>query len=185
MREKIQKIKNNVIRWATNEDVSHKMYLGWTVLVVLLMGVFGIYPATRELIGKYQLSRQMVVLNQDLLKKSNEVSIASEKIKAAGTDVAYLDRYLPESFDLQNYMIDFITASGRAGYSVDTFVPTDQQGSEINIYVSLSGGGDLIQLIQNLENMNRISEIQSIGLSKMGAGSILRLIIKTYIMEKQ
>jgi Tfp pilus assembly protein PilO len=185
MKDRLQKIRNNLIRWATNEDISYKIYLIWAVGVFLLVGLFGIYPLTRELITKYQVSRQMVNLNKDLQRKFNEVSDASVKIAAVGSGVSYLDMYLPENFELQNYMIDFITASGKAGFSLDTFMPMDQVGSAVGIYISLSGDGDLVSLIKNLEDMNRISEIQSINLSEIGATPILRLNITTYIMEKQ
>lgn len=185
MKEKIQRIRNNLTRLVTNEDVSYKTYLYWAAVTVLLVGVFGIYPFTRELIGKYQISRQMTKLNKDLLKKFNEVSDASEKIKMVGSDVLYLNNYLPEDFDTQNYMIDFVTAAGKAGYYVDTFTPLIQEGSVIEISVGLSGEGDLVKLTENLENMNRVSEIQNVGLTKVGAVDTLRLNIKTYIMEKQ
>jgi hypothetical protein len=185
MKDRLQKIRNNLTRWATNEDISYKIYLIWAGGVFLLMGLFGIYPLARESIAKYQVSTQMVSLNKDLQRKFSEVSDASVKISAVGSGVSYLDRYLPENFDLQNYMIDFMTASGKAGYSLNTFMPVDQKGAAVGIYISLSGEGNLVSLIKNLEDMNRISEIQSINLSKIGASSILRLNIITYIMEKQ
>ncbi|MBU0534651.1 MAG: hypothetical protein ABIJ82_03990 [Patescibacteria group bacterium] len=185
MKEKIQKVSNNFARLITNEVISYKIYLYWAAIAVLLMGIFGVYPFTRELIGKYQISRQMTKLNKDLSKKYNEISDASEKIKLVGTDVLYLNGYLPENFDPQNYMIDFVTASGNAGYYVDTFVPTGQEGSVVEIVVALFGEGDLTQLMENLENLNRVSEIQNVELVKRGASDTLRLNIKTYIMEKQ
>lgn len=185
MKEKIQKIRNNLTRLVTNEEVSYKIYLYWAALTVLLVGVFGIYPLTRALVGKYQISRQMTRLNKDLLKKINEISDASEKIKTVGSDVLYLNNYLPEDFDTQNYMIDFVTAAGKAGYYVDTFTPLTQEGSVIEISAGLSGEGNLVELTENLENMNRVSEIQNVGLTKGGAVDTLRLNIKTYIMEKQ
>ena len=185
MKEKIQKVSNNFARLITNEAVSYKIYLYWAAIAVLLIGILGIYPFTRELVGKYQISRQMTKLNKDLSKKFNEISNASEKIKLAGTDVSYLNSYLPEDFDPQNYMIDFVTASGKAGYYVDVFVPVRQEGSVVEITSALSGEGGLTQLIENLENLNRVSEIQNVELVKRGALDILRLDMKTYIMEKQ
>lgn len=185
MKEKIKKLTSNVTRLITNESTSYKIYLYWAITAVLLIGVFGIYPFTRELIGKYQLSRQMTKLNKDLLKKFNDISDASGKINLIGTDILYLNSYLPEDFDLQNYMIDFVVAAGKAGYYVDGFMPTGQEGTVVEVSVALFGDGDPVQLTQSLESLKRISEIQNVELLSRGAVSTLRLNIKTYTMEKQ
>lgn len=185
MKENTQKLKNNLNRWVTSESVSFKIYLCWAVFAVLLIVVFGIYPATKELLAKYQITVQMTKLNEDLLKKYNEVSDVSEKLELVATDIPYLDKNIPENFDLQNYMVDFITAVGEAGYYVDSFAPGWKTGPSVEIFANLSGNGDLVQLTQNIEGMDRVSEIQNIELKKLGTTDTLRLDLETYIMEKQ
>lgn len=185
MKEKVQKLSNNLNRLLTGEVVSRNIYLCWAISAFLLIGIFGICPFTKELVGKYQIYVQMTKLNKDLSRKVSDISNASEKIKLVSDDILYLDRYLPNDFDTQNYMVDFITASGEAGYYVDTFTPTEGAEGAAEIYISLSGRGDVTQLVKSLESLKRVSEIQDITLSKMGGEDILRLYVKTYIMEKQ
>jgi len=185
MKGNIQKVGNNLNRLVTNETISYKIYLYWAAASVLLLGFFGIYPITRELFGKYETLKQMTKLNKDLSRKITDISNASEKMKLVETSIPYLNNYLPDNFDLQNYMVDFVTASGKAGYYVDIFMPMTHEGSVVEIFISLFGEGDLVKLTENIENMNRVSEIQNITLSKSGSVDSLRLTIKTYIMEKQ
>jgi hypothetical protein len=181
----IKKANNNFIRLITNADISYKIYIYWALLAVLLTGVFGIYPFTREVVKKYQISKQMVQLNKDLSKKISDISDATRKIKLIDSDIRYLDAYLPYDFNIQNYMVDFVIATGEAGYNVNSFTPEGQEGSSVRISVSLSGEGDINQLTKNLEGLNRVSEIENIALSKKATEDSLRLSIVTFTMEKQ
>lgn len=185
MRQEFQKLKNNIVRLLTNEALSQKMYLGWAAVAILLIGVFGILPVSRELLNKYTIIVQMTELNKALSKKIDDVSNASKEIELIAEDIIYLNSYLPEDFEIQNYMIDFITAAGVAGYYVDSFTPATESGGAIGIFVTLSGDGDLITLIKSIENLKRVSEIQDVNLSNSGTENSLRLTVTTYIMEKQ
>lgn len=185
MKDYIKKPLNNITRLLTNERISYKLHLYWVVLSVLLMGVFGVFPLIKEIHNKYQIAKQMVKINKDLSAKFNELYNTSEKISLVEKDIVYLNNYLPEDFDLQNYMTDFVATSGKAGYYVGSFTPQKNDYSEVEIAVSLFGNGDLVKLTENLENMNRVSEIQNVTFEETGEDDILRLSIKTYIIEKQ
>jgi len=185
MKQRFQRILNNITRFITNEETQFRIYLYWAIAAVLVIGFFGIYPFTKSLINKIQVFSSMTSVNNNLSTKTKDLSIAETKLAEAGGDVLFIDNYLPETFNIQNYMVDFVVAVADGGFTVDTFTPVKQAGNAYELAIAMSGNGDIIKIIKNLEALNRVSEVESLRLYRNTEGINLNLLVKTFIMEKQ
>jgi hypothetical protein len=185
MKEKINLLFNNINRLLSNEEVSYRLYLTLAVATFVIVGIFGIIPSTKNLISNITLAKDIRKNNVALAGKLIELKKSGVDLNNVGTNISFLDSYVPEDFNLQNYLVDFVFASGEADLVLERLIPIDEESGSVNLSVSMIGNGDPLKLINVLESLNRISEIQSFSVFKGMEYNTISMIIKTFIMEKQ
>lgn len=184
MKEKIHKISSSINRLLSNDFLALRFYQYWALGTFVLFGVLGIYPVSKVIFQKVPIVSQMRSLNKDLTEKADRLAELEEIIADVKTDAVYLQNYLPDTFDLQNYMVDFVITTAQAGFLIDRFTPETEKDNTTDIAVYLSGEGDLVELVSQLESLDRITEIIDMNYTQDSSGNRLRLLVKVYSMQK-
>lgn len=185
MKERINLLLSNIKRLISNEEILYRAYLVLTVAAVVFVGLFGIIPASKNTVSNLKLVMEMNKTNKMLSNKVIELKKAEESLNNVGNNVFFLENYLPENFNIQNYMVDFVFAAGDADFVVSRITPIKEKNGSVDIYVSMLGTRDLVKLINILESLNRVSEIQEIRVTKGLEYNTLSMTLRTFIMEKQ
>ena len=137
------------------------------------------------MVANYKLVREMTKTNVMLRKKITDIADAKDKMDDISDFLKLLEIYLPDNFNIQNYIVDFVFSAGDADYVIDRFTPVKQDKGSVDIAVNLIGTGDPLKLIKNIESLIRVTEIQEVRFSKGVDFNELTLTVKTFIMEKQ
>lgn len=176
---------SNLSRSISNKDTLFRIYLYWAVLSVVFLGFFGIYPTAKAILNNLSIISEMKSVNTGLEKRLFDLLALKIKLDKVKNEIPLLDNYLPETFEIQNYMVDFVVASQEAGFNVQSFVPLQEESSSVYVNVELLGEGDVVGLIKNIEKLNRVTEVESVLLSRQAPYDILTLVVKNFIMERQ
>ena len=185
MNERIQKLTGYLNRILSNDYLALRIYQYWAIGVFILFGVIGIYSVTKVIYQKVPLIVEMQKVNSDLSQKADKLAEIEKVLLSVSDDTIFLYNYLPDNFDIQNYMVDFVIATAQSGFLVDRFVPREEADNAISVSVYLSGKGDLVSLVGELESMERITEIVSIDYSRELSEDQIRMVANTFSMKKQ
>ncbi|MFZ2664110.1 MAG: hypothetical protein WAX66_02005 [Patescibacteria group bacterium] len=185
MRERFNLLISNLKRVLSNDDLAYKMYMILAVLTFVLVGVFGIIPSSKTLISNVKL---VVDLNKNNIMLSNklaELKKVENELSVVTNNIFFLENYLPTEFNIQDYIVDFVFATGEAEFALDRITPVKEGTSGVDLAVVIVGSGDPVRLISILESLNRVTEIQDLRISKSGEYATLSMLVRTFIMEKQ
>lgn len=185
MNEKINKLVGYINRILSNDYLALKIYQYWAIGVFILFGVFGVFSVSKVIYQKVPLILEMQKVNSDLSKKAEDLAEIEKTLLSVNDNLIFLRNYLPDNFDIQNYMVDFVIATSQSGFIVDKFVPIEEVNNVISISVHLSGSGDLLSLVRGLEDMDRITEIVSIDYTKDSNDDRIKMVVNTFSMKKQ
>lgn len=185
MKEKINLVVNNIRRLLSNEEFSYRVYLILVVGTFIVVGLLGIIPSTKILISNITLASDINKNNKDLSSKLVSLKKIEGDLNIVGQNAYFLESYLPETFNIQNYLVDFVFASGEANLVVERVTPVKEDNGVVDLAVIMVGNGDVVKLVNVLESLNRVTEVQSVSVSKGKEYDTLSMLIKTFIMEKQ
>lgn len=183
--EKTNDFLNSIRRILSNESISIKIYIVWGLVTLVLFGFMGFLPVSKIFLSNIALLEDLYKNNLNLEKKIEELEVAKERVELVGDDVDILDKFLPDEFQAQNYLVDMSIIFGQSGYSLDSVSFTNKDASEVNMSLRVSGKGNLKDLVYRLEESKKLNEIQSI---KYGVGNredSLNMNIKSFIMENR
>ena len=184
MNKQFSKISSSLSRFLSNEFLALRMYQYWTLGVAVIFGFFGIYPNVKAISQKVPLVYEMNKVNKDLSSKAIELWELESVLKEVRSDVGFLHSYMPNNFDIQNYMVDFVISAAQTGFLVDRFSPAEKDGNVTEISITLLGGGDLVALVNLLEDMERVTEVSQLVYTIEESGERLRIVVNTYSMQK-
>jgi hypothetical protein len=184
MKLKTKTLYSDLQRHLSNEEIAYKVYLYWAFIVVVFIGIFGIFLLLKTINSNLQLGREVKDTNIALREKIQEINEIKSSLDDIGDNVLFLDFFLPDRFELHVYMIDFVFLAGGSGFVVERFAPGNIQGNKVDLSVSIVGEGNLKELVRNLEMSNRISEITNLLVFKGSEYPTTSMQISTYIMEK-
>jgi len=184
MNKWLSKMLSSLSRFLSNEFLALRMYQYWALGTVVFFGFFGIYPNVKAIFQKVPLVYEMSKINKDLSSKAIELSKLENVLKEVRNDATFLHNYMPDNFDIQNYMVDFVISAAQTGFLVDRFIPMEKDNNITEVSVTLSGGGNLPALVSLLEDMERVTEVSQLRYTVEKDGGILRVVVKTYSMQK-
>lgn len=183
--DKTNDFLNSIRRILSNESISIKIYIVWGVVTLLLFGFMGFLPVSKIFFSNISLLEDLYQNNLKLEKKIEELEVAKEKVELVGDDVNILDKFLPDEFQAQNYLVDMSVIFGQSGYSLDSVSFNNKNVNEVDMSLRISGKGNLKELVSKLEESKKLNEIQNI---RYGIGSredSLNMSIKSFIMENR
>ena len=185
MREKFNLLISNLKRVLSNDDLVYRMYMILAVLTFVLVGIFGIVPSSKTLVSNIKLAVDLNKSNIMLSDKLVDLRKVESELNAVTNNIFFLENYLPTEFNIQDYIVDFVFATGEAEFSLDRITPVKEGASGVDLAVVIVGNGDPVKLISVLESLNRVTEIQDLRVSKSGEYATLSMLVRTFIMEKQ
>jgi Tfp pilus assembly protein PilO len=145
-------------------------YVVILLLYTCFFSVFMIYPSIKSI-------RALVLLREDLRMKQAAISentqkfeIEEQKIKDLTAELSLLDAYFPKGTELNNYMVEFISAASVAGFSVDKInaspAAIEESLVSTTVMISLQGSFEkILDLVKAIENLKRITEINKLSFS--------------------
>lgn len=160
---------NVLKRRLTDREIAKKLYFFWFTASFLFILFFGIIPILGNLKEKIEIRNQMVDLNEVLTQNIKKLSQLEKDYERAERYLPYLSEYLPQDADVQNYLVDFTSALSRTGFSLNKF--TVSESDHLLIKVSLQGSGDEQRVIDEIENLKRVTNIEDISVSYQKDGS--------------
>lgn len=183
--KKTDEFLNLIRRILSNESISIKIYIVWGLVTLLMFGFFGFLPVSKIFLSNISLLDDLYQNNLNLEKKIDELEVAKERVELVGEDVNILDKFLPDEFQAQNYLVDMSVIFGQSGYSLDSISFTNKDAHEVNMSLRISGKGNLKDLVSKLEESKKLNEIQSIRYSVGSREDSLNMTIKSFIMENK
>lgn len=174
---------NLIRRILSNEAISIKIYIVWGLLTLLIFGFMGFLPVSKIFLSNISLLEDLYQNNLSLEKKIDELEVAKEKVELIGDDANILDKFLPNEFQAQNYLVDMSVIFGQSGYSLDSVSFSTKDANEVNMTLRVSGKGNLKDLVSKLEESKKLNEIQNIRYSVGSREDSLNMTIKSFIME--
>lgn len=183
--KKVNEFLNLIRRFLSNESISIKIYIVWGLITLLVFGFMGFLPVSKIFISNIGLLEDLYQNNLKLEKKIDELKIAKEKVELVGDDINVLDKFLPDEFLAQNYLVDMSVISGQSGYSLDSVSFSNETANEVIMSIRISGKGDLKGLVSKLEESKKLNEIQSIKYNVSSREDSLDMTIKSFIMENK
>jgi Tfp pilus assembly protein PilO len=135
--------------------------------VVIAFGFFGIRPLWSVLNQKSSLVTEMRSTNKNLSRNLGVLKDVHDDIERAGENLKYLEDYMPELPQVEDFLLDFVVAASSAGFSVDRFTPGafstgESLDNQYGIAAKLKGKGDPVKLVNNVEELKRISFVDEI-----------------------
>lgn len=184
MKDKQEAFINYIKRVASNEATLVKVYIVWGAASLIIFGFFGFYPVLKNFISNVKLVDEMYQNNLSLKNKIGELKEAKEKIEIVGSDVDILDKYLPNDFEAQTYLVDISMLVGDAGYTLDKISFGKAMSGENSLTLGISGKGNMNELVKKIESSGRLMEIQSIRYSIAERSDNVNITLKSFIMER-
>lgn len=160
---------NSLKRKLSDKEESKKLYAIWFVLSFLFILFYGILPTRRNLKNKIEIQNQMGDLNDVMTENIKKLSQLEKDYEEAEKYVPYLNEYLPEDADVQNYLVDFTSALSRTGFSLNRF--TVSGAEHVLIKVEIQGFGEEQRLVDEIESLKRVTNIEDFSVSYQQDGS--------------
>ena len=186
--KKLDEFLNLIRRILSNEAIAIKIYIVWGLITLVVFGFMGFLPVSKIFLSNIDLLDDLYQNNLNLEKKIDELKVAKEKVELVGEDANILDKFLPDEFQAQNYLVDMSVIFGQSGYSLDSISFTNTSVNnvdEVTMNLRISGKGNLKDLVASLEESKKLNEIQSIRFSVGGREDSLHMTIRSFIMENK
>lgn len=184
MKEKQEAFLNYIKRLTSNEAVLVKVYIVWGVLSLVVFGFFGFYPVMKNFVSNVKLVEEMYQNNLSLKNKIEELKVAKEKIEIVGSDLEILDKYLPNDFEAQTYLVNLSILVSESGYTLDKMSFGKDRGGDTSLTLGISGKGNMNELVNKIESSGRLMEIQSIRYSIGERSDTVNMTVRSFIMER-
>ena len=168
-----------------NSSFILKLYTGWALAAFILFGVIGIYKQVSDLTKKNSVIKEISVLNDSLRKKIEVIGNEKAKIDKNTEGVNFLNRYLPDDYGTEDYIVDFSFSVAEKGFKFKSY--TQQNVSEdshtIDATVDLEGSGDFGGLLSNIESLKRIAQVKKIDVRNVQRGYAVNVLLNIYVMK--
>lgn len=180
-----KKLLINLNRMLDNPPVFLKVLRGWAVLSFVVFGLFGIYPQAKTLLKSVETYSEMQKINKSLKEKTDLIRSESLKVEKNQRGVTALNTYLPDDYEVQNYIVDLSFATAQTGYTLTGFRvdwPTDYS-PEVKAYADLNGMGKFKELITTIESLKRVSQVNDLRFSNQNDDKSVLLQIEIFILK--
>ena len=99
----------------------------------------------------------------------------------------FINRNIPTKIDLSDYLLSLNPVLIENGFFLSRAVPNlnsnqDEELKNLEIKITLYGYGDLPKLIKNIEEMKRLTKVESVSFSEIKNRNNIELILKIYSM---
>jgi len=156
-------------RLLSDATKSKKLYFIWFLLLFLMVLLYGVLPVSSNIVHKIDLKNQMIEINNNLNSNASKLNQLQKDYEQAQQYIPFLNKYLPEDADIQNYLVDFTSTLNGTGFSLDRFVIVNKKTLDIDVYIF--GIGDENNVIENIEKLKRVTVIKDFSITYQEDGS--------------
>jgi len=181
----LSKIEATYTREVELKPDHHVRFYGVLLLIaILIFVVFGIRPTLISYAQDSALRSQLKQINNSMEQKLKDLKTAEEDMRITQDNIDLLYNKLPKSNDLQNFLKEFVFASSKSGFITDKLRISSIDQDSFLISITLKGSvANLPYLIKDVENLERINNIDEIETLSAEDEMFTRLKIKIYFTQ--
>jgi len=162
-------------------NTNPKLYSYWALVTVFLFGLLGVAPGIKTLSVKGKTISELSKIDKNLEIKVGELTKLRDEMGSLRQEVLYIDTFMPDNPDVQGYMVDFFDLVQKGGFTISRFSTENRaEVNGINIETSLEGFGDVLGLIKDIEDLNRITQVEKASVSRVRNEQRVDLSLKIY-----
>jgi len=181
------KIISNLKRYIEFIKQSFKINFYLLVFVIVIIGFFGVFRLTYLSYRKVIFVNQLKTTLQSAKNKVSFLEIAKYDLLNVGKYLYFINRNIPTKIDLSDYLLSLNPVLIENGFFLSRAVPNlnsnqDEEIKNLEIKITLYGYGDLPKLIKNIEEMKRLTKVESVSFSEIKNRNNIELILKIYSM---
>ncbi|HLD51561.1 hypothetical protein A3K34_04215 [candidate division WWE3 bacterium RIFOXYC1_FULL_40_10] len=154
----------------------------------LIFIVYGAYPLIKVISEKQKLITQTQEISIQLEKNLIELKKTSNIINNSEEFFKPFDNLMPSSPQLESYLHEIFIATSRSGFYIKNIsageVVSERPG-EVPILLQLNGIGELNVLVENIENLKRISTVNKLTAREDYGKTDVNLEVSIYFVPEE
>ena len=154
----------------------------------LIFIVYGAYPLIKVISEKQKLITQTQEISIQLEKNLIELKKTSNIINNSEEFFKPFDNLMPSSPQLESYLHEIFIATSRSGFYIKNIsageVVSERPG-EVPILLQLNGIGELNVLVENIENLKRISTVNKLTSREDYGKTDVNLEVSIYFVPEE
>jgi Tfp pilus assembly protein PilO len=181
----IKKLLTNLNRALMNPTIYLKVLRIWAIASLVIFGFFGVYPQIKALSEGLKTYSEMKNINKLLKEKTDLIRSESLKMEGHQNGIKILDTYLPDDYEVQNYIVDLSFASAKNGYALIGLTVESPTGYSPGVIAraNLNGSGGFKELVSTVESLKRISQVDELKFTDEKDEKKVTLLIDIFILE--
>lgn len=167
------------------QDNRIKVLLALLLFTIVVFVIFGIRPMLKKAREYNEIHAAFAKVDNQLKSKLEELDVSKEKMDRYSHKIDLLDRKIPSSPLLQNYLEEIVISSANTGFILQRFLVTED--AETSKTVDLAFLGDvrrLPELVGILENTYRYAVINNIKTNVEEGTNEIRINLTIYFTKK-
>ncbi len=141
-----------------------KLFTLLLVFNILFFGYFGIVQGVKGINQKITHLRKHKEIYAILQNEDENIATLKNLIAESHTYKAALDKSIPYSAEVDDYLVDFLVTAARHGYAVEKFSVSKQSDQNaLGIETIISGNlTELHDFIQDVESLDRLTTVNKV-----------------------
>ncbi len=160
--------------------------IAFLIFNIVIFGVFGSFLGYRALSEKIALRSQYVIAKENL---TNNLATA-ESLEAELTNPGF-QKYMQDAIGvgsgLSSFITELVNESAKLNFSIaNLIVGESSEPGVINLTIFFDGnfGENIPELVTALENLNRLTNVKAVHMSRETVGSLLKVEAEIYYVEE-
>jgi len=171
----------NIQRYIKFLDESPYFYFYVMLFCVVVFGFLGIIPLTSSIFKKSSALIEGNKVYQDLVKKEQSLKLASEELRSINPYIFYLEAYMPEDINLDDYLVSLTAVSANDGFDIRRLAPLgDVVNNSLAIQVSFDGYGKITDLVRDVEGLKRVTRITEVEVNRVKGKDRIDLLLQIF-----
>lgn len=181
MKRFLTKQINEYKRELENRKLRAKLFGMIIFIVITFYGILGCGPFVNVLQRKAQTIKELENLNSQLERKKGILQNLELDLPSYQESLSQLEVAVPQDTDLEEYLVILVNTAASSGYTHKAFIVTKVGEGEAVINVKLEGTKFfLYSLLAAIEDLDRLSEIQSVSYSFSEDTASVNLVIRIF-----
>ena len=183
-------MKTNALVWYKREIVEKphnylRFYVYICIIVVGLVGYFGIKPKVETITNDLKLTKQEQEKVKFLSAKIVSLESAKSKINQNKNVIDSFNENMPSDFAVDKYLVQISQVANQQGLYVDKLIVNERRNNTINIELDIKGNISNAQtFITILESLTRITNINLLDINYGENINNMKLKITAYALIK-
>lgn len=163
-----------------------KLYISVTIFVLLLFFGFGFKPQWDRLMSLKEYGNELNEGKVSLEQRIDKIEELRIQLKDADPYIPNFNAIMPKDSNLDDYLVEYVQAVSKANFILERLNQRPDSKGGIAVNSGLAGENRpeaLIEVVTNIENLDRISKIQSFNIDFGADGSNATINVNIYSLE--